>query len=98
MKKTNAEVGDLYNSITKRINERYHKELVTALKFLQGLPLTSVPEFEKSFKSQMIMIITNHGVRSTQDFSKNNGGQVVDHIEPESSSMSEESESIIKEF
>lgn len=99
LKKTNTKVGsDLYNSITKRINERRHKELITALKFLQGLPLTSVPEFENSSKSQTIKFIKEQGVRLIQDFHKDNGGLTVDHVEPEPSSIREELESAIKEF
>ena len=41
-------------------NQRHQKEVVTALKFLRGLYLSSVPELGNSSKSQMMKFIKEH--------------------------------------
>ena len=110
LKKSNSKIGnDLFDAITKRINERRHKEIITALKFLQGLPLsTQVPaELESSTKTQMNKFIKELGVRLLQncqrqtddDAAKLNAGLFCMHDDSGSpSSMREELESAIMEY
>lgn len=110
LKESGSTIGhDLYDAITNRINQRRNKELVTTLKYLQGLPLSSIPDLENSSKSQMTKFIKEHGVRLIRGYLKQIGEVGTDaepiagpssRVEVESgpSNLREELESAIKVF